>query len=98
LHPNKKNTKAKKKHFIFIIQNNNKNRKHIKIKNKKDKSLKIKIKHELNIVEITHLCIRHWVQTSISTNVDNYKHPGWVRHDNLVHPKTKNQNGRLRTR
>jgi len=28
-----KNTKVKKKHFIFIIQNNNKNRKHIKINN-----------------------------------------------------------------
>ncbi len=54
----------KKKHFIFIIQNNNKNKKHIKIKNKKDKSLKRKLKHEPNIVEITHLCIRHGVQTS----------------------------------
>jgi hypothetical protein len=38
----------------------NKNRKQIKIKNKKDK----KLKHEPNIVEITHLCIRHGVQTS----------------------------------
>jgi hypothetical protein len=27
-----KNTKVKKKHFMFIIQNNNKNKKHIKIK------------------------------------------------------------------
>ncbi len=54
----------KKKHFIFILQNNNKNRKYIKIKNKKDKSLKKKLKHEPNIVEITHLCIRHRVQTS----------------------------------
>ncbi len=54
----------KKKQFIFIIQNNNKNRKHIKIKNKKDKSLKKKLKHEPNIVEITHLFIRHGVQTS----------------------------------
>ncbi len=60
-----KNTKVKQKHFIFIIQNNNKNRKHIKIKNKKDKFLKRKLKHEPNIVEITHLCIRHQVQTSI---------------------------------
>jgi hypothetical protein len=60
------NTKVKKKHFIFIIQNNNKNKKHIKIKNKKDKSLKKKLKHEPNIVEITHLCIRHGVQTSSS--------------------------------
>ncbi len=58
------NTKVKKKHFIFIIQNNNKNRKHIKIKNKKDESFKKKLKHEPNIVEITHLCIRHGVQTS----------------------------------
>ncbi len=33
-----KNTKVKKKHFIFIIQNNNKNRKHIKIKKIKNKS------------------------------------------------------------
>jgi hypothetical protein len=55
---------VKKKHFIFIIQNNSKNRKHKEIKNKKDKSLKKKLKHELNIFEITHLCIRHWVQTS----------------------------------
>jgi hypothetical protein len=58
-----KNTKVKNKHFIFIIQNNNKNRKHIKIKNKKDKSLFKKLKHEPNIVEITHLCIKHEVQT-----------------------------------
>jgi hypothetical protein len=56
---------VKKKHFIFIIQNNNKNRKHIKIKNKKHKSFKKKLKHEPNIVEITHLCIRHGVQTSM---------------------------------
>jgi hypothetical protein len=56
---------VKKKHFIFISQNNNKNRKHIKIKiNKKDKSFKKKLKHEPNIVEITHLCIRHGVHTS----------------------------------
>jgi len=54
---------VKKKHFIFIIQNNNKNKKHIKINNKKDKSLKKKLKHEPNIVEITHLCIKHRVQT-----------------------------------
>jgi hypothetical protein len=55
---------VKKTHFISIIKNKNKNRKHIKIKNKKDKSLKKKLKHEANIVEITHLCIRHGVQTS----------------------------------
>jgi hypothetical protein len=54
---------VKKKHFIFIIQNNNKNRKHIKIKKIKD--LKKELKHEPNIVEITHLCIRHRVQTSV---------------------------------
>ncbi len=41
-----KNTKMKKKHYIFIIQNNNKNRKHIKIKNKKDKSFLKTKKHE----------------------------------------------------
>jgi len=41
-----KNTKVKKKHFIFVIQNNNKNKKHIWIKNKKDKFLKKKLKHE----------------------------------------------------
>jgi len=34
LHPQNKNTKVKKKHFIFIIQNKNKNKKHIKINNK----------------------------------------------------------------
>jgi hypothetical protein len=58
----------KKKHFIFIIQNNNKKRKHIKINNKKDKSFFRKLKHEPNIVEITHLCIRHGVQTSFEIN------------------------------
>jgi hypothetical protein len=47
---------VKKKHFIIIIQNKN--------KNKKDKSFLKKLKHEPNIVEITHLCIRHGVQTS----------------------------------
>jgi hypothetical protein len=57
---------VKKKHFIFIIKNNNKNRKHIKIKNKKDKIFKKKLKHEPNIVEIAHPCIRHGVQTSFS--------------------------------
>jgi hypothetical protein len=58
---------VKKKNFIFIIQNNNINRKHIKIiiKREKIKLLK-KLKHEPNIVEITHLCIRHGVQTSPS--------------------------------
>jgi hypothetical protein len=56
---------VKKKHFIFIINNNNNNRKHIKIKNKKDKSFLKKLKHEPNIVETTHLCIRHGIQTSI---------------------------------
>jgi hypothetical protein len=55
---------VKKKFFIFIIQNNYKNRKHIKnIFLKKVK--KKKLKHEPNIVEITHLCIRHGVQTSV---------------------------------
>ncbi len=54
----------KKKHFIFIIQNNNKNRKHIKIK--KIEHFFKKLKHEPNIVEITHLCIRHGVHTSIT--------------------------------
>jgi hypothetical protein len=56
---------VKKKHFIFIIQNNNKNRKDIKIK--KIKVFKKNLKHEPNIVEITHLCIRHGVQTGSST-------------------------------
>jgi hypothetical protein len=50
---------VKKKHFIFIIKNKNKNKKHIKTKKVKDKSLKKKLKHEPNIVEITHLCIKH---------------------------------------
>jgi hypothetical protein len=54
---------VKKKHFIFIIKNINKNRKHIKIKNKQDKSFLKKLKHEPNIIEITHLCTRHGVQT-----------------------------------
>jgi uncharacterized protein YpbB len=40
-----KNTKVKKKHFIFIIENNKKN-KTLKIKTKKNKSLKKKLKHE----------------------------------------------------
>ncbi len=35
------------------------------LKRKKDKSLKKKLKHEPNIVEITHLCIRHGAQTSL---------------------------------
>jgi hypothetical protein len=64
LHPNKQKYKSEKETLYFIIQNNNKNRKHIKIKNKKDKSFLKKLKHEPNIVEITHLCIRHGVQTS----------------------------------
>jgi hypothetical protein len=46
------------------MKNNNKNRKHIKnTKIKKIKSFLEKLKHEPNIVEITHLCIRHGVQT-----------------------------------
>ncbi len=32
---------------------------------KQDKSLLKKLKHEPNIVEITHLCIRHGVHTSL---------------------------------
>jgi hypothetical protein len=68
LHRNKQKYKSEKeKNFIFIIQKiKNKSRKHINIKNKKDKKVKKKkLKHEPNIVEITHLCIRHGVQTSI---------------------------------
>jgi hypothetical protein len=53
----------KKKHFIFIIKKNNKKRKHIKKRKEKIK-VKKKLKHEPNIVEITHLCIRCGVQTS----------------------------------
>jgi hypothetical protein len=59
---------VKKKHFIFIIQNNNKNIKHIK-KIKKIKVKKKKLKHESNIVEITHLCIRHRVHISLFVNL-----------------------------
>jgi hypothetical protein len=44
--------------------NNYFKKKHIKIKNKKDESFIKKLKHERNSVEITHLCIRHRVQTS----------------------------------
>jgi hypothetical protein len=54
---------VQKKHFIFIINNNNNNKKHIKIKNKKDKSFLKKLKHEPNIIEITHMCIRHKVHS-----------------------------------
>jgi hypothetical protein len=67
-----KNTKVKKKHFSFTIQNNNQNRKHIKIKNKKDKKFLKILKHEPNIVEITYLCIRHGVHTSINTYLLTY--------------------------
>jgi hypothetical protein len=68
LHPNKQKYKSEKETLYFTIQNNNKNRKHIKIKNKKDKRFLKKLKHEPNIVEITHLCIRHGVHTSIIYN------------------------------
>ncbi len=62
----------KKKHFIFIIQNNNKNRKHIKNFKNKNKSFFKKLKHEPNIFEITHMCIRHGVQTSkVVTNIND---------------------------
>jgi hypothetical protein len=54
---------VKKKHFIFIIQQKT----HNFLKNNKIKVLKKKLKHEPNIVEITHLCIRHGVQTSLNT-------------------------------
>jgi len=81
-----KNTKVKKKHFIFIIQNNNKNRKHIKIKNKKHKSFQKKLKHEPNIVEITHLCIRHGVQTNIYIYIYSGVHPS-MRAIPMTHPK-----------
>jgi hypothetical protein len=54
-----------KKKPLFYYKNNNNNRKHIKIKNKKDKSFFKKLQHEPNIVEITHLCSGHGVQTSI---------------------------------
>ncbi len=65
LHPNKQKYKSEKETFMFIIQNNNNNKKHIKVKNKKDKSFLKELKHEPNLVEITHLCIRHRLQTSI---------------------------------
>jgi hypothetical protein len=63
LHPNKQKYKSEKETFYFyyiykiIIKTENH-------KNKKGKSFKRKLKHEPNIVEITHLCIRHGVQTS----------------------------------
>jgi hypothetical protein len=54
---------VKKKHFIFIIQNNNNNKKKTH-KNNKNKKIKVFF-FKKNIVEITHLCIRHKVQTSM---------------------------------
>ncbi len=57
LHPNKQKYKSEKETLYFYY-------KFLKIKNKKDKSFKKKLKHESNIVEITHLCIRHGVHTS----------------------------------
>ncbi len=57
-----KNTKVKKKHYIFIIQNNNKNRKHIKIKNKKNKSFLKKLKN-MNTLEAPRLPAAHHPST-----------------------------------
>jgi hypothetical protein len=68
---------VKKKHCNFIVENNNNNRKHIKIKNRKDKSFKKNLKHEPNIVGVTHLCIRHGVQTSKDYNGETKAHFGW---------------------
>jgi len=48
LHPNKQKYKSEKETH----------------KNIKDKSLKRNLKHEPNIVEITHMCIRHGAHTS----------------------------------
>jgi hypothetical protein len=64
LHPNKQKYKSEKEtlfllYKIIIITENKYKYKYIK-----DKSFSNKIKHEPNIVEITHLCIRYRVQTS----------------------------------
>jgi len=66
LHPNKQKYKSEKETLYFYYKNKNNNRKHIKKYNIKDKSLKRKLKHEPNIVEITHLCIRHGVHTRLT--------------------------------
>jgi hypothetical protein len=65
LHPNKQKYKSEKETTLFllykiIIKTENTLKKKIK-----DKSSLKKLKHEPNIVEITHLCIRHGVQTSV---------------------------------
>jgi hypothetical protein len=62
LHTNKQKYKSEKKNTLFLLY-----KIIIEIENtlKKKKSLKKKLKHEPNIVEITHLCTRHEVQTSI---------------------------------
>ncbi len=54
LHPNKQKYKSEKETLYFYLYK-------IKIKIKKIKVFKKKLKHEPNIVEITHLCIRHGV-------------------------------------
>jgi hypothetical protein len=42
------------------------------MKNKKDQSFFLNLKHEPNIVEITHLCIRQGVQTSMTEREMEY--------------------------
>jgi hypothetical protein len=55
---------ARTSKYLISFQTINKNRKHINFFLRKLKVFKKKLKHEPNIVEITHLCIRHGVHTS----------------------------------
>ncbi len=65
------------------------------MKNKKDKSFLKKLKHEPNIVEITHMCIRHGVHTSIYIYINKDGNPSTksMRHVNAnVNTRNENQN------
>jgi hypothetical protein len=60
-----KNTKGKRKTLFLLYKIIIKTENTLKKEKEKRKKFKKKLKHESNIVEITHLCIRHRVHTSM---------------------------------
>jgi hypothetical protein len=59
----KKNPTWKRMRCVFFLQTSNLHPNKQKYKSEKETHKNIKLKHERNIVEITHLCIRHGAHT-----------------------------------
>jgi hypothetical protein len=69
-----------------------------KYKSEKETHKNIKLKHERNIVEITHMCIRHGAHTRIYIYINKDENPFTIstRHVKAnINTGEKNQNNRI---